>query len=183
MLPQWLVVSQILQEEPQITSIPVTRQQHTLTFFFLTQGKPAKGKHQRRGNLAKLHVQWSTYHPIVGHHDGLGQMKMEVRIVGVTCGELPSSNVHRFVRLTLGPRRVKHDFIFLGDRVSAQPLPCVKIVTQLILGERLGAFFELGATHPLPHAVLRAKAQTSLSSNLSTMRCAISSMLPLTTLA
>ena len=157
MLSQRLVVPQIFEEEPELPSISIAGQQDALTLLLLAERKPTKWQHQRRGNLSELQVQRPTDHPVVGHHDRLGQMEMKVRIVGVTGRELAAPHMHRFVGLTLRPRCVEHDLVFLGDGVPTQPFARVEVVTEFVLSERLRTVFELRPADPLPQTVLRAK--------------------------
>ena len=156
-LPDGHVITQVLQEEPQVAPVAVARQQHPLTLFFLMQRKPPKRQGQRRRDLSKLQVERAADHLVVGHHDGLGQVEMKVWVLGVAGGELATPDVDRFVGLPFGLPRMEHRALFLGHCVRTQPLAGAEIVAQLILAERLSVVLEHRPTDPGPEAVPRPK--------------------------
>ena len=155
MLSNGHVVPKVLQKESQVAPVSVTRQKHPLALFFLLKRKPPKRQSQRRWDLAELQVERAADHLVVGHHDGLGQVEMEVRILGVAGGEFSAAHMNRFVGLPFGLFRMKHRALLLGDGVLAQAFARAEVVAQLILAERLPVVFEHRPTDPGPKAVAR----------------------------
>ena len=153
MVPKRHVVAEVLQEETQVATVPVPWKKNPLTLLLPLHRKPPKRQGQRRRDLAEFHVQRTAHHLLVGHHDGLGQVKMKVRVVGVTRGELPVPDVHRFVGLTLGPVGVEDNVLLGGDRMATQALARFEVVAKLILGEGLRTVLELRPPHPSARAV------------------------------
>ena len=153
MIPQGQVIAHVLEEEPEITTIPITRKEHPLTLLLLIQRKPTERQHQRRWHLPKFQVQRTAHHAVVGNHDGLGQMKMKVRVFRIASGELPVPNMHGFVGLSLGAVCVEYDVIFLSNGMPTEPFSRFEVVAQFVLTECLLPVFELRAPYPISNAV------------------------------
>ena len=108
---------------------------------------------------------------------------MKVRVVGVTRGELPVPDVHRFVGLTLGPVGVEDNVLLGGDRMATQALARFEVVAKSSWLKDCGPSLNSGRPTQAPVLSRFPYARTSPASRSNTMRWARSVIVPLITRA